>query len=160
MKQDIMTSGFIILPEQKLIMENISGLLTINNITSHRKLLYNHTNFSPDYNFLLDLRDAKIDITMEQFNAYINHLSSKGNIFKKRKSAFLVKNANQMVFANEFKKFEGKIPVETNIFTKLDDAIEWLDLKKWKDIILTHNFRLKSEPEYLWQNDSDSVSGF
>lgn len=154
-----MKTGFVILPEKKLIMENISGLLKIKKIAEHRKFIYNHPDFNRKYNFLLDLRDAKIDISIEQFNNYIKYLSSEG-VFEERKSALLVKNANQIAFSKAFKKFEDEIPFHTGIFTKIDDAIEWLGLIQDKDIVLTHNFRLKSEPDFLWQNDSDEISNY
>ena len=155
-----MKSSFMILPEHRLIVEYIGGLLKIEQVMPHRKMLYNHKDFDPLYDILLDLRFAKVDITLEQFNAYINYLSSLGSVFDMRKSAILVRNSNQLVYTNAFKAFEGKIPLEIKFFIEIEDAITFLGKNKIRDSINTLLIQMDQEPDYIWNHDNNMGSNY
>ena len=157
MKEDIMHSSFIIIKEKKIMVEVLSGVLTLQNMKDHKIMQTHDINFSVENDLLCDLRNAIIKVTIDEVDEYIKYLSSKGNVFGSRKSATLVSTANQLAYSLAFKKFEEMLPQKIKIFNNdFDATLAWLGKSEEKDEISKCIEKMKNEPQYIWYNNEKS----
>lgn len=116
-----------ILHEEKLIVEYYSGDIVLENLIEFKKILLTDPEYNPQYNLLIDLRDATFLLTEYEIKKYLEYAKPVLYLFKKRKSAYLTHTPNQVVFVTFIEYYsEGFLPIEVKIFSTTNAAISWL----------------------------------
>lgn len=116
-----------ILHEEKLIVEYYSGEIILENLIAYKKILLADPEYSPQYNLLVDLRDATFLLTEYEIKKYLEYTKPVHYLFKKRKSAYLTHTPNQVVFVTFIDYYsEVFLPIEVKIFSTTNVAISWL----------------------------------
>lgn len=162
MKTDEMKSSYIILPEKELILEVLIGEVNIENIKTHRDILYSEKKFKPSYNIILDTTDAKINFGASELMTYMKYLAAS-NVFATRKTAILAKESNKERFSEAFNAFKGKFPADIEVFSKLSECMEWIKKNhiSISEKEVTKEFEtLKNDPHYRWFKEPNSITGF
>ena len=160
MRSDIMKSSFIILKDNNLIIEAIIGIVNIEDLRTHRDILYSDKNYNTYYDVLMDIRDAKMEINIEELTSYLNYLSSI-NVCAVRKTAILTRQKNQAEYAKAFSSLNDKYSLKFGVFSNVNDCVCFLDKKDIsKDEIRAHIRKLKNDPHYQWFKGPNAITGF
>jgi len=116
-----------LLHEETLIVEYYSGDIVLENLIEFKKMLLADTEYNPQYNLLVDLRDATFLLTEYEIKKYLEYTKPVHYLFEKRKSAYLTHTPNQVVFVTFIDYYsEVFLPIEVKIFSTTNVAISWL----------------------------------
>ena len=159
MKSDILKSSYEILKDKELILEVLLGVVTLEKLKTVRNILYSDRDYTPHFNSIIDVRDAKIEISPMEFQSYINYLFGN-NLFVSRKSAIILKDSDLKEYGEEFNALNGKIPLEFNVFSNPYACMEWLNIKGAHiEEVISCFEDMKREPHYQWFNQPNSIMG-
>lgn len=145
-----MKSNYVILPQNKLIIECYNGVLNLQNISLHKMELVKDSTFSSNYDLISDVRDALIDVTLNDVSQYIESMKQMGTLGQRR-TATLVDTANQKAYALAFNKLKSTFPQAHNFSSNLDDLLEWLEIPEQKQLVIDTLIDMKKETRFNWK---------
>jgi len=162
MENNVMQSSYLILPENGVVIETITGKVKLKKMKTDRDLIYSEPNFKAHFDFLLDTRDAQILLNEEELIEYLEYLSNKTNILCTRKTVMLTRPELKEEFEHSFKQFKGMVPMDFHIFCDIETCCT-----QWLNKINISRFRLsgilkslKETPHFQWFKEPNCVTGF
>ncbi|MDR3704588.1 MAG: hypothetical protein P4L28_01610 [Paludibacteraceae bacterium] len=154
MSEVILKSSSIVLEKHKLVIDIFEGVVNLPIFKAHKLKQAADKLFSPDYSLLSDFNRITVDMLLEELPEYANFVIAQGNIVGKRKSAVVTSNPHQMIYAQVYDKSVRDITSQTiQIFTSFNPAIEFLDMKDFKDEILDAINYYRENPRFYWSAD-------
>ena len=149
-----MKSSSIVLEKHKLVIDIFDGVLNLPIFKAHKLKQVADKLFSPDFSLLSDFNRITVDMLLEEVDEYSKFAVSQGNIVGKRKSAVVTSNPHQMVYAQVYDKSIRDITSQTlQIFNSFNPAIEFLEMKDFKDEILDAINYYRENPCFYWSTD-------
>jgi len=74
-----------ILKEKRLVLEVLQGDFAISTLKVNRDILYADRLYNPHFDLLHDIREARMNFTLEEHTAYLNYLGKEAKVFTQRK---------------------------------------------------------------------------
>lgn len=125
-------NGYIhykILPELNLIIEYYCGKINLDDVIDHKKLEIKDLEYSANYHFIADLRDSELDVVSNQdFFDYLDFVEMNNKVAGQRRSAILTNTPNQVAITSLFRMNSKSLPINFEIFSTLEAAIDWVNL--------------------------------
>ncbi|SDW73015.1 hypothetical protein SAMN05444411_10261 [Lutibacter oricola] len=125
MKTDYKT--YKILTNQHLIIEVYNGDFYIEDVIALKTKLFQDINYKPDYNIIMDLRNATWNISEEEILEYIQFATKNIKSISNRKIAFLTSKPKEVVIGILFSKLNKKLPVTLDVFSTLGASFSFLN---------------------------------
>lgn len=144
-------ASYLILPESWLIIEVITGSITLDFYTSYEMKMVNDPLYNPSYDVYVDMREAIFDGTIDQMEKYAEFILENIHIIQNRKNATIINNLHQHSYTQVFGKFNelANVPQEFRLFTSPLEAMAWLhipySLTQLEEIIQ----EMKKTPQYI-----------
>lgn len=117
-----------ILSDLKLIIENYTGCVSMDDVIAIKKETGLDRIYSPNFNVIMDFRDANLVFEPFEVSKYIDFANNSNIIYGERRTAFLTSKPNQVALTTIFGLTKGKLPIESNTFSTLDALISWFNL--------------------------------
>lgn len=121
-------ANYIILPEKNLIIEFHDGLIIAELLIEYKKKQATHQDYSPNRNFLVDLRFAEFTRRADKVQKYVNYLSNHNEIAGARNVALLADRPDPVVMGTLYQNMQSTLPQNLQIFATMENAIRWLEL--------------------------------
>lgn len=120
-----------ILPEIRLIIDCWFGELTFEKILASKLEEAEDAHWSPDFDNISDIRNAVFSLSNDHAKQIIEYARSNPRWSHKRKTAYLTKNPNQVVFQTMLGLNKPiDMPNELGLFSTLDTALYWLGINR------------------------------
>lgn len=116
-----------ILKEKRLVLEVLLGDFTIGALKENRNILYSDRLYNPHFDLLHDMREARMNFTLEEHTAYLHYLGKEAKVFTQRKAAILTSESTFAKYSEWFGTFNGKYDVEFRVFSSLGKCLEWIN---------------------------------
>lgn len=144
-------ASYLILNESRLIIEVITGSITLDFYTSYELQLVNDPMYNPSYNVFVDMREVVFDGTIDQMNQYAAFLLKNNHIIHNRKNATMIHNLHQHSYVQLFDKFneEAQLSQEFKLVTSPKEAIDWLAIPFTENELEQLILDMKKNPQYL-----------
>ncbi len=121
-----MPSTFSIDTEQRVILAEASGLLTIDDLISAQRRMQEDPDYDNAFRFLLDLRDVtEVQISSEELRL----LADKSSFDSTAKRAYVVPSELVFGMARVYSAFTTADPGALQIFRDMDEARSWLGIR-------------------------------
>jgi len=117
-----------VLHSHRLIVEYFQGTINLDDVINAKCFKNHHPDFNADYNHLIDFRLANFDANVNDINEVVRFQKENTQFIKKRKSAFLTDLPEHASFTTLFSMAMSDLPIEFEIFTTLEAALNWLDV--------------------------------
>ncbi len=117
-----------IISELNINLEYYSGLTDLNDLIEVRNKLIKEKSLNPEFNFIVDLRNASFDLNSNIVEEFINYVKSGTDLLWKRKTAILSHTPNQTAFSILYISDLGKLPMKVSSFSTLESAMKWVNL--------------------------------
>ncbi len=121
-------STYRILPELKINLEYYSGPTYLKDLIEIRRELIEEKALNPNFNFIVDLRDATFDLNSNVVDEFVNYVKSKTDLLWNRRTALLSLTPNQTAFSLLYISDLGNVPMKINSFYTMESAIQWVGL--------------------------------
>ncbi|PHS51417.1 MAG: hypothetical protein COB01_10290 [Lutibacter sp.] len=122
-------SKYHILKENELIIEHHSGNLDIGSFINFKTTLSTDPSFSPNFNFIMDLRDVTFETSESDLKKYADFLTNSKKYKGKRKIAVITNTPNQVVSSVLFKQMYSNPSHIIEIFSTVNSALKWLQIE-------------------------------
>ncbi len=156
-----MQSGYTILTQRELVIEVLSGRVSLNKIKTDRDLLYCDKNFHPEYKMIIDTRNVEMHLSLSELSDYLNYLANRDNIIQSRETAFITTKEFQEPLLFELKKYENNLPIHFYTFSDTGSCANWIhDKTISKNTLDEIIFRLTKNPTHIWFKTPNSLTGF
>jgi hypothetical protein len=119
-------SKYHILKENKLIIEYHSRNLDIASFINFKTILSIDPSFSPNFNFIIDLKSVTFETSEFDLKKYTDFLTSNKKQKGNRKIAVITNTPNQVVSSMLFKLLFSNSSIIIEIFSTVNSAIKWL----------------------------------
>lgn len=127
---------YIILPQEKLIIEYFSGMVSLKDVIAQKEKLIRNPNYNPGYNLIDDLRDAQFELIKEQVKGYVDYVFNNKKNIGKRNTAFVTSNPDQVVVSTLFESAKGELPINTMIVSTISTALKHVKISAAKTPIV------------------------
>jgi len=118
-----------IIPELKLIIDCWNGELTFDKILTSKLEQVKDQKWNKSYSNISDIRNAEFSLTDDEAKKIIDYTKEDIRWQHKRKTAYLTKNPNQVVFQKLLELNISKdIPNNIEGFSTLNAALKWLNI--------------------------------
>ncbi len=124
-----MISKYQILKANKLIIEAHSGNLDIASFINFKTTLSTDSSFSPNFNFIIDLKGVTFETSESDLKKYADFLTKSIKYKGRRKVAVITKTPNQVVSSILFKQMFSNPSQNIEIFSTAKSAINWLEIE-------------------------------
>jgi hypothetical protein len=121
-------ANYVILSEKNLIIEFHDGLIIAELLIEYKKKQASHKDYSPDRNFLVDLRFAEFTKRADKVQKYVDYLSNHSEIAGVRNVALIADSPDPVVMGKLYQYMQSSLPQNLQIFATMENAIRWLDL--------------------------------
>lgn len=122
--------NYIILRNDHLIIESHKGITDLRDIKHVTTSIIKEPEFNYAYRYILDFRDAKLEMNTSEIEECGNLLSSKFLLTGLKKIAFLTSNPDQVFKTTLLTLNKNFKEIELRIFSTLDCALDWLEIDK------------------------------
>ena len=118
--------------ENNLITIVQEGTLNLDSMMNFIKILNEDTLFSPKLDHIIDLNKITFDLSVEDIQAYVQHLESNAKIYGKKRIALITNTPNQVTYSTLFKLAQEELqPLQSiQIFSTTQKAYNFIGLKK------------------------------
>lgn len=116
----------IILPNEKLVIEYLSGPITIFDARLLKQKELSDKQYVSDYFFLVDLRKATLLFSDDEMDEYVEFISESTTNVTYRKSAILTNTPEQVTFSMLYRERGRDLPTEWEVFSTFNRAVQWL----------------------------------
>lgn len=114
--------------QYNIIIQSFNGEITLDLLKSFKRKELQKEGFARPINILCDIRGLKISSLVNETTDFISFSMENGELYIKRKSAVLVKNASQHVYASLFSTSTKDMPNQIKVFTNISEALNWLGI--------------------------------
>lgn len=127
-KNENFRAGYLIFPEQKLIVEYLQGRVNLKGLKAYKQLQFEDLKFDPSYTIISDTRECTFYALFSQINQYIDFLQDyRLKLAVKRISITLTRNNNQLAYLKFFKDRQNNcLFQEVHLFQDLDSGLSFL----------------------------------
>ena len=118
--------------ENNLITIVQEGTLNLDSMMNFIKILNEDTLFSPKLDHIIDLNKITFDLSVEDIQAYVQHLENNAKIFGEKRIALITNTPNQVTYSTLFKLAQEELqPFQSvQIFSTTQKAYNFIGLKK------------------------------
>lgn len=134
-KESAFQTQVVIVEELKLVIEVLSGTMSLLAIEKYKSNLAADAHFNSNYNLITILDSLLIDVLLTEVEDYVNFLKGRKDIVGERKVAIVSATPNQAIYSSIFKSLNADLSQQVSVFSNLDDAISFLNETKSKDEI-------------------------
>jgi hypothetical protein len=96
-------------------------------LIEYKKNQATHKDYSPNRNFLVDLRFAEFTQRVDKVRKYVNYLSNS-EIAGVRYVALLADKPDPVVMGTLYQYMQSSLPQNLQIFAAMENVIRWLNL--------------------------------
>ncbi|TYA71664.1 hypothetical protein [Seonamhaeicola marinus] len=129
---------FKILERHKLIVEYYKGHFELSDSFYVKKIETSDSAYSPDYNLIVDFREAKIALTSKDVLTYVDFVKSQPQMQGNRKTAFLINTPKEAAITTLYSNYVSALTYIGEVFSTEEAALKWLKLKD-VDLDMLHN---------------------
>lgn len=119
-------SNYKVFLDKRFIVEYHEGAGNLKDVKAFKLKEARDTNYSPDYDLLVDVRGTIINGMRNDVREYIEFARSHKGISGNRKLAVITNTPRHVVFFTFLNMFKMRLPQTMKIFSSLDAAIFWL----------------------------------
>lgn len=119
-------SSYKVFPDKRLVLEFHAGIGTFERLKAFKLVEAADSNFSHNYDTLIDIRNTTIDGDRKDVNRYIEFAAAHGGVSGKRKMAVLTDTPKHVVFFTFMNMFSIALPQSMKLFSTPEAAISWL----------------------------------
>jgi len=131
-----------IIPELKLVIEFFGGNITIEDVLNTKRQEIKD-NYDPNFNFIVDFREARNMLSEKELKEYINYVTQHQELTGNRKSAIISNTPIGLVTTSIYAMFGRSIlPMDIRIAQNLTEAMEWTDID-WSHYELISKYLLE-----------------
>lgn len=114
--------------KRKIIIDTISGIITLNELIEHEKTKFNDPVYNDSYSAVLDIRGSVFDMNTDEKEIFYKMIKeSTAKINMKRKCAIITDKPNEVVNSQLFKIRMGQFsPMNFRIFSSEEAAYLWV----------------------------------
>jgi len=143
--------SYRILKEHKTIIEYHAGDISPTEFLNSRKIISSDKEYNPGFDVILNYRDTNLFFEPEDIDNFVNHFKKYDPIIGQRKSAFITKKPNQVVFTTLFSDGTEDIPVNIGTFCTTKAVFNWIGNTNFNVKYLNDIFKeLKNSPNTLY----------
>jgi hypothetical protein len=161
MNTNFMKSSYSILKDTSLIVEVILGRITLKQLETDRDILYCDKEYQPDYDLVLDIRDADVDLSLDELGEYLKYLAGKTDILFGRETVILTRPELKEKFAEFSTILSNIVPMKFRVMDNVKDCLSELRKKnivsKEMDSLIAN---LKNNPTHQWFMEPNAIVGF
>lgn len=144
-------TAFTILKEQRLVVEVLSGTVTLESLKAYKAFQARCDGYSPDFDILMVAKNTVFDFLLSEVHDYFEFVKkSQVQIAGNRIGAVVVDTPNQQVYVSNFKSISAILPQSFSICDNLDDAISHLGKLAIKEDIKQLVKDLEKHPTHGW----------
>lgn len=141
-------TSYKILPEQKLIVCNYQGGITIKDVIQLTQIFIADKDFNPAYHVLIDFRNSSAIGFGLDVADYVSFFKKSITVQGKVKVGILFRTPNQEYLLKIYKGFGKIMGLEIEIFKMIDPCMEWLCFSgTGKDLVISELNSIKSTSE-------------
>lgn len=130
MKKSNKILTYKILSDLKVTIQYIGGKIARSDIIEFTDQMRKHPDFNPNYDVIIDIRDADVALDEDFLKKYTEHIKNLENFIARRKVAFLTAEPEQYLSAYFSKMHARKLPLRFDIFSTEEAALEFIDCDK------------------------------
>jgi hypothetical protein len=116
-----------VLKDKRLVLEVLQGDFSISSLKLSRNMLYSDRLYNPHFDLLHDMREARMNFTLEEHTTYLHYLGKEAKVFTQRKAAILTSEPTLAKYSEWFGTFNGQYDVEFRVFSSLSKCLEWIN---------------------------------
>ncbi len=116
-----------VLKDKRLVLEVLQGDFSISSLKLSRDILYADRLYNPHFDLLHDMREARMNFTLEEHTTYLHYLAKEAKVLTKRKSVILTSESTLAKYSEWFGTFNGIYDVEFRVFSSLGKCLEWIN---------------------------------
>jgi hypothetical protein len=151
----ILTCDYQIIPEKKLMLEYVEGIVTPGSLINLKKIEISNKDFNPLYNVIGDVSNSTFDIATSQIESFVNYLIQNKESFGINKTAIIFSTVNQKVYIDKLSSFKEHFPQQIQICTSLEQAIKWVERESDSEMIKIALEELQKNLRIKWEFESD-----
>ena len=119
-------SSYKVFSDKRLVFELHAGIGTFDRLKAFKLTEAADTNFSHDYDTLIDIRNTTIDGDRKDVESYIEFAIAHGGVSGKRRMAVLTDTPKHVVFFTFMNMCTIGLPQSMKLFSTTEAAISWL----------------------------------
>ena len=119
---------YIIIKEKELIVEYYSGPIYLNDFIDIHEKKSNDIDFNPNFNLIIDFRDAKISLNEKDVLELIDYHKTNEKLYGSRRAAHITKTPKQVVAGINFDRYNKELPIEIEVCSTLEASLDWVGL--------------------------------
>jgi len=144
--------SYIIVKEERLIVEYHSGDINVNDFIHSRKIISSDSEYNPNFDLILDYREANMVVDKNEIDLFVDYFKNHSSIVGVRRSAYLTTDPKQVVVTTLFSSAISDLDVRPKTFSTLKGVVNWIgkkdiDTTKLREIIK----ELKTRPNTLYK---------
>lgn len=120
--------NYVILKEKKLIFEYYYGQINLNDFIKIHERKSNDRDFNPNYNLLIDFRDAEIRLSKKDVLELVQFHKNNPKLYGARYAAHITKTPKQVVAGTMFDSLNNELPIKIKVFSTLEASLQWVRL--------------------------------
>ncbi len=114
-------------PDLGLILEYFEGEMTLDNFIAHNIQEAKKPDYKLECSTLSDISNLSIIGLTSDISNFVQFSANHGLVETNKKSAILWRTPNQQIYANLYAKLCLNHKLEVKVFSKMKDALEWLN---------------------------------
>lgn len=124
--------NYQVYPEQRFILQRLLGVVSMENLLKVKLEQDQDPSFDPDFSLLTDVREADVQFTPAEIQAYIQYLQAEFKGSKGRKIALVTSSPMAVAVGTLVQSNTGDLSDELQLFSTIPAALSWLgvDLPK------------------------------
>ena len=119
---------YLIIKKVGLMIQFHQNELTLKGIKKLKLDIINDKDFNPNFGFLIDIRKAKITMTVEELDDYGNFVADNLKLEGLKRLALLTEQPEQVAKSMIYTLNKRLKPLQYETFSTLDGAIHWLHI--------------------------------
>ena len=136
---------YLILPDKNLIIEYWGGHPVMDDYFEFKVRMSKDKDFDPQYNVLIDMRDAELNLQEIDIKNYMKFLEKNKNTINRRKAVHLTGSPNQVITSMLFIMNLKKVPIIVKTVSTIEAAVNFIDLTNEDvDVINDHINQFKN----------------
>ena len=122
---------YIVLGDKRLIVAYLAGKIWLTDILDFQNLMITSQEFNPNYNFLVDMRDADLQLKEDDVIRHLDYLRKiEVQFIARRKAAYITRTPEQVVITSLYEMLNKDFPIQIKPVSTLYAASKWLGLNQ------------------------------
>ena len=121
-----LVSSYKVFPDKRLVLEFHEGIGTFERLEAFKLNEAEDSNFSHNYDTLIDIRNTVIDGDRNDVKRYIEFAIAHGGVSGKRRMAVVTDTPKHVVFFTFMNMCAIALPQNMKLFSTPEAAISWL----------------------------------